>query len=84
MATGRTVTKTLIKYNSKNLEEKDEEEKDPINFELTEQKTNHYNDENAIDFRESDVQEEEDEEDIVQANFIESLQKQTNEEIFLK
>ena len=45
------------------MEEKDEKEKEPINIELTEQKTDPYNDENAIDFRWSDVQEE-DEEDI--------------------
>ena len=37
LATGRLVAKTLIKYNN-NLEENDEEEKDPINIELTEQK----------------------------------------------
>ena len=29
----------------------DEEEKEPINVELTEQKTDPYNDENAIEFR---------------------------------
>ena len=46
-------------------------------------KTDPYNDENSIDFRWSDVQEE-GEEDIALANFIESLQKQTNEEIFIK
>ena len=38
MATGRSVAKTLIKYNINNLEEKDEEEKDLIDNELTEQK----------------------------------------------
>ena len=38
-----------------------------------------WNDENAIDFRWSDVKEE-DEEDIPLANFIESLQKQADEE----
>ena len=38
---------------------------------------------NAIDFRWSDVKEE-DEEDFVFVNFIESLKKQANEEIFPK
>ena len=36
-----------------------------------------WNDENAIDFKLSDVKEE-DEEDVALANFIESLQKQTD------
>ena len=38
MAAGRPVAKSLIKYNSNGLEEIDEEEKEPINIELTEQK----------------------------------------------
>ena len=38
MATGKPVTKILIKYNNNNLEENDEEEKEPINIELTDQK----------------------------------------------
>ena len=54
------------------MEENDEEEKDPINIELTEQKAEPYNDENAFDFRWPDVTEE-DEEDIALVNFIESL-----------
>ena len=66
MTTGLPVAKTLIKYNSNNLEENDEKEKDPIDIEFTEQKTDPYNDENAIDFRLSDVQEE-DEKDIALA-----------------
>ena len=37
-ATGRPVAKTLVKYNSNNLEENDEEEREPINIELTDQK----------------------------------------------
>ena len=69
MATGRPVTKTLIKYNSNSLEENDEEDKDPINIELTEQKTDPYNDEYAIDSKLSDLIEE-DEKDIALANFI--------------
>ena len=40
MATGRPVAKTLIKYNSNNSEEKDEKEKESINIERTELKTN--------------------------------------------
>ena len=41
MATGIPDAKALIKYNSNNnLEENDEEKKDPINIELTEQKAN--------------------------------------------
>ena len=56
MATGRPVAKTLVKYDSNSLEENDKEEKEPINIELTEQKTNSDNDENAIDFKWSDVQ----------------------------
>ena len=38
MATGWPVAKTLIKYNNNNLEENDEEKKEPINIELTDQK----------------------------------------------
>ena len=38
MATGRSVAKTLIKYISNRLEENDEEEKEPIDIELTDQK----------------------------------------------
>ena len=37
MATGKPFSKTLIKYNSNNLEENDEEEKEPIDIEFTEQ-----------------------------------------------
>ena len=74
MATGLLVAKTLIKYNTNNLEENDEDEKESIYIELTEQKTDPYNDENVIEFRWSGVKEE-DEEDIALANFNESLQK---------
>ena len=66
--------KILIKYNNNNLEENDEEEKEPINIELTDQKTDPYNDENSIDSKWSDLTEE-NEEDIALANFIESLNK---------
>ena len=60
------------------MEENDEEEKESIKFELTERKTDPNNDENVIDFKWSDTKEEEDEEDIALANFIKSLQKQTD------
>ena len=65
------------------MEENDEEEKEPINIELTDKKTDPYNDENSIDSKWSDLTEE-DEENIVLANFSESLQKQVDEEIFPK
>ena len=65
------------------MEENDEEEKEPIHIELTFGKSDLDNTKNTIDFRWSDVKEE-DEEDIALANFIESLQKQTEEEIFSK
>ena len=68
METERPVAKTLIKYNINSSEEKDEEEKEPINIELTEQKADSYNDENAIDFKWPGVQE--DKEDIALVNFI--------------
>ena len=84
LATRSPVAKTLIKYNSKNLEENDEGVKEPIDIELTEQNTDPYHDENGIDFKWSDLQEEEDEEDIALTNLIESLQKKTDEENFSK
>ena len=83
MATGWPVAEILIKYNNNSLEVNDDKEKEPINIELTEQKADPYNDENDIDFRWSDVKEE-DEEDIALTSFIENLQKQTDEENFLK
>ena len=51
MATGHPVAEILIKYNSNNLEENDEEEKKPINIELTDKKADPYNDVNSIDFK---------------------------------
>ena len=51
LATGRPVSKTLIKYNCNSSKENDEEEKEPINIDLTEQKIDSYNDENAIYFK---------------------------------
>ena len=73
MATDLPVARTLIKYN-KNLEKNDEEEKEPINIQLTEQKTDPYNDEKNILTLNDQMEKEEDEEDIALANFIESLQ----------
>ena len=64
--------------NNNHLEEEDEEEKEAIEIEFTEQKADPENDENAFDFRWSDIEEE----DITKANLIESLQKQVNEENF--
>ena len=46
-------------------------------------KSRSWNNENAIDFNRSSVKEE-DEEDIALVNLIDSLQKQTDEEIFPK
>ena len=51
LATGWPVAKILIKYKNNNLEETDEEEKEPINIELTDKKTDPYNDVNSIDFK---------------------------------
>ena len=62
--------------------ENDEEEKEPINIELTDQKSDPYNDENAISIKWSGVKEED--EEIALANFNESLQKQADEEIFFQ
>ena len=60
-----------------------EEEKEVVGIEFIEQKADHENDENAIDFRWSDIQGE-DEEDIAKAYLIENLQKQADEEFFPK
>ena len=81
MAAGLPVAKALIKYN--NSLKENEEEKESIDIELTEQKTDSYNEENAIDFKWSGVQEEDDE-DIALVNFIDKLQKQYDEENFTK
>ena len=58
-----------------------DEEKEPIDIEFTEQNADPENNENAIDFRWSVVQEE-DEDDVALTNFIECLQKQVDEENF--
>ena len=82
MATGLPVAKTLIKYNS-SCSKKRWKRKGADRYWVYWSKRRSWNDENAIDFRWSDVKEE-DEEDTALANFIESLQKQTDEENFLK
>ena len=41
MATGLSVAKNLIEYNSNNLDENDGKEKEPIDFEFTDEKTGH-------------------------------------------
>ena len=76
-----TSCQNFIEYNSNSLEENDEKEKVAIDIE---QKTDPYNDENAIDFKWSDVQEEveENEKDIALSHFIKSLQKQIDDENF--
>ena len=56
-AIGWPVAEILIKCNNNNSEENDEEEKEPINIELTDQKTDPYNDENSIDSKWSDLTE---------------------------
>ena len=65
-AIGWPVAEILIKYNKNNLEENDEEEKEPINIEITCDKADPYNDENFIDSKWSDLTKE-DEEDIALA-----------------
>ena len=65
------------------MEKNDEEEKEPINIELTDQKTDPYNDENSIESKWSDLTEE-DKEEIALANFIESLKKANWWETFTK
>ena len=80
MATGKPVAKFLIKYNRNNLEKR--RRREGVNlYWVYWGKSYLYNDENAIDFKWSDVKEE-DEEDNPLIKFIESLQKQTDEEIF--
>ena len=82
MVASLPVAKTLIKYNSNSSEENDEEEKEPIDIEFTEQKTDPENNENVIDFRWSDVQE--DEEDIALVNFIENYKSKLMRKKFQK
>ena len=84
MVTGLPFTKTLIEYNSNCLEYKDEKEKKLIDIELNEQNARPENDENAIDFSWSGVQEEEYEEDIVGANFIKNYKSKLTRKFFSK
>ena len=81
-ATGRPDAKTLIKYNNNNLEEKDEVEKEPIDIELTEQKADPEMMKMLLTLNDQAVQEE-DEEDIALANFIENY-KTRRREIFCR
>ena len=82
LATGKPVAKILIKFNNNGSEKwRIGEGTNWSRFYQT--KSWSWNDENAFDFKWSGVQEE-DEEDIALANFIENLQKQTNEKIFPK
>ena len=85
MATGRPVAKTLIEYNINYLEENDEEKKEPIDIEFTEQNADHEEEkkENTIDFKWSNVQKE-DEEDIALANFIENYKSKLMRNFFSK
>ena len=69
--------------NNNNYEEEDEKEKVIVWIEFTEQKSYPQNDENAIEFRRSDIRGE-DEKDNTKANLIESLQKKVNKENFPK
>ena len=73
------VSKTLIKYNGNSSKEM-KKRRSQIILSLLNKKLI-LNDENAIDFRWSGAQEG-DEEDIALVNFIESLRKQTDEEIY--
>ena len=65
------------------MEENDEEEKEPINIEITEQKAGPYNDENAIDFKWSDVTEE-DEDDILWLISLRTCKSKLMRKIFKK
>ena len=51
MANDLLASQNLIGYNSNDLEENEEEEKETIYIEFTEQKAGSKSDENAIDFR---------------------------------
>ena len=58
LATGLPVAKILIKYNINNSED-NQEEKNPIDIEFSDQKSDPENDENTIiDFRRSGIQKE--------------------------
>ena len=55
-SSAKPVFKSLIKYITNNAEENDEEEKESIYIEFTDQKKRSENDLNAIDLRWSDVE----------------------------
>ena len=71
------------RINSNNLEEIEDDEKEPIDIEFIRQKADPYNGKIAFDFSWLDVQEK-NEEDINLVSLIESLQKQADEESFQK
>ena len=81
LATGLPVAKNLIEYNSNSFRKMMKKRRNNSYWAYW-GKSDSYNDENAIDFRWSGVHE--DEEDTALANFIENLQKQTDEKIFTK
>ena len=72
MATEWPIAKTLIKYNNSNYYvENNQEDKKGIDIEFTERKKYWFwNDENAIDFRWSDVQEEDNEDIALTKSFV--------------
>ena len=82
-AAGLPVSKSLIENKSNDSEENEDEEKEPIDTEFTEQKADPENDENAIDFRWSDVQEE-DEVDIDKATLLRAYKSKLMRQIFKK
>ena len=57
VANAKPVIKKLIEHNSNNLKKNGKEEKEAIDIEFIEQKTNTENNENTIDFKCSDNQE---------------------------
>ena len=65
----------MNRIQSQKLGENDEKEKEPIDIEFINHNADPENNENAIDFRQSDVQEE-DNKEIAKVSLIESLQKQ--------
>ena len=67
-----------IDDNNYSSKKENDEEKEAVGIDFTEQKANPENYENTIDIRWSDIQRE-DKEDITKVKLIESLQKQTDE-----
>ena len=67
-----------IDDNNYSSKKENDEEKEAVGIDFTEQKVNPENDKNTIDIRWLDIQGEDDE-DITKVKLIESLQKQTDE-----